>query len=364
MAKSYYLSSTDSDLSGGTLFNKGLSPSTSSAGTLSLVVPAALTYDSYAWTEPGEPGVKGVNTGTFTIKVNVTVGGANISIAVQLSRVNSSGVVQASSSATATQSAGSAGVLTFTITNPSLGTWVAGDRLRVTYKLSNSSGMSSSSITLGTGTTNEEIATPFIASSTFNDTLSEGVTSGHSQIAANLMPVSVVEPATATQTFVAALAMSVVLSSAATVSDAVTGGKLFASALTEALSASHGQVVTQTHASAVAEGVASVVSQAAALVTSPSVSETLTTGEALTTNAVLSVGAAEGLAASDTVAVTFAMVSDVTEGVTAIVSLTVQVTEPNGWDRVEELVNAWSEVGGASGQWVEINSNNGNWTLQ
>lgn len=361
MAKTYYLSGTSSDLSGGSAFSRKLLTATGTAGTITITHSGSTARDSYAWTEPGEPGAGGSSIGNFTVRANVTTASGNIYVSAALSRVNSSGVVQATTSYSAEQLAQPTGIKSFTFTDPALGTWVVGDRLRVTYRTRDYTGKSSSFV-IGTGTASEAVDAPFGA--LYSETLSEAVAVAEGLSAANLVPVSVSESATASQTFAVALTMNVALASAATLSDAVTGGKHFASALTEALSASHGQAVTQTHASAVSEGVASAVTQAATLVASPSVAEGLTAGHSLTTNAVLSVGTTEGLTASDTVAVAFTLVGDVTEGVTAIVSLTVQVTEPNGWDKVEELVNAWSEVGGVSGQWVEINSNNGNWTLQ
>jgi hypothetical protein len=156
----YTISTTASDLSGGADFSRELLQSGATSGTLSISTATNTTETSYGFTEAGDPGVLGSSTGTFTILWRITSGNNNLQGSISLSRVNSSGAVQATSTATAEQQL-SAGTKTFTITNPSLGTWAAGDRLRVNYIHRNSNTMSAQSITMGFGTSSDTVDTPF-----------------------------------------------------------------------------------------------------------------------------------------------------------------------------------------------------------
>lgn len=157
----YYLTDIASDLSAGTEFNTTLTQTTQTAGEVQASVGLGLTEIGCAFTEATVPGNKGT-TGDITVEANVTVANGSIQIAVQVHRVNSAGTVQASSATTAEQSAGALGILTFNLTNVNLGTWVSGDRFRVDYRFRNSAAHGGAqAVTLGTGTTNEEVITPF-----------------------------------------------------------------------------------------------------------------------------------------------------------------------------------------------------------
>jgi hypothetical protein len=79
---------------------------------------------------------------------------------VEIARINSSGTVQGSTFTSAEQSLGTTGVKTFTFTSANLGTWTTGDRLRVSYIFRNTA-KTPQTVTIGTGTTNEEVITPF-----------------------------------------------------------------------------------------------------------------------------------------------------------------------------------------------------------
>lgn len=160
MAITFYLSNTNSDLTGGTNFNKQLNTATESASTISQTLGNSATATNYAFTNAGVPGVGGVSTGTFTITVNVTTANNNITIAIALARVNSAGTQQAVTAYTATQSAGTTGVKTFTFTDPALGTWAAGDRLRVQYQFVNAA-MNNQTVVIETGTVSTSVDTPF-----------------------------------------------------------------------------------------------------------------------------------------------------------------------------------------------------------
>lgn len=163
MAITYHLSSTNSDLSGGADFNKKLLTSTSGAGTISVTIAASSTETSYAWTEPGVPGTAGTSTGSFTVEVNVTTAASNTTVRAFLTRVNSSGVSQAGPIAPAEAAAATTlGIKTFTYSNPALGTWASGDRLRVEYTFVNSHASQTRTPVIGTNTTSEDVATPFV----------------------------------------------------------------------------------------------------------------------------------------------------------------------------------------------------------
>lgn len=157
----YYLTKTNSDLSGGADFSYKLTTATGSAATLVVAVAGNATEDSYGFTEPGVPGLAGATLTAVTAEINVTSAGVDFQLSVAVSRLNSSGVSQASSSFTSEQSGASTGVKSFAISNPSLGTWAAGDRLRVTYRFRRTSGVGAGSITIGQNTANEEVVTSF-----------------------------------------------------------------------------------------------------------------------------------------------------------------------------------------------------------
>lgn len=166
MAKTYYLRSNTSDLSGGADFSRTLEESTAGAATLEVSVAQGATEDSYAWTLTGEPGVDG-RTGNYTVEVNVTVSDSQIFGRVFVARVNSSGVVQTGPTELGSeQNYASNQVYTFSGTSVNLGTWNSGDRLRVTYRFRNSHSHQARSVTIGFNTTSEEVQTPVSAAIT------------------------------------------------------------------------------------------------------------------------------------------------------------------------------------------------------
>jgi hypothetical protein len=162
MSAVFYLRNIDSDLSvGGALFNYDLLQQTGTAADISTgSIAATTTVFGYGFTESGIPGIDGA-TGNYTIRINVTTGNTNFQLAVQLNRVNSSGTVQTSSSLSAEQQ-GTAGVKTFNFTSLNLGSWVAGDRLRIDYRFRTTNTHGTNSLSFGTNTTDEQVDTPFI----------------------------------------------------------------------------------------------------------------------------------------------------------------------------------------------------------
>lgn len=88
--------------------------------------PAEIDYAYYA------AGAGVIGTGTFTVEVVFNTTDADLGVVIQLHRVNSSGTVQSSHTASSEQSG--AADRTFTFTSVDLGTWAAGDYLRVDFQ--------------------------------------------------------------------------------------------------------------------------------------------------------------------------------------------------------------------------------------
>ena len=155
----YYLKSTDSDLTGGADFSKEVSAGAVAAGSIAVSVANSSTETSYAFTKPHKPSNAAWGTWGGTVKVNVTTAVANMFLAVQFDRVNSAGTVQESSTATAEQQLSSTGVFTFTVASKAWSAGACGDRLRIRFifRSANSHG-GALSVTIETGTTNTEIA--------------------------------------------------------------------------------------------------------------------------------------------------------------------------------------------------------------
>jgi hypothetical protein len=155
MTTLYYLSATNSDLSGGADFNKKLVASGETSGSQTLSFGNSESRTSYGFTEPGNPSVLG-KTGNYTITVNIPTTNAQGRLAISLSRVNSAGTAQSTSSSTSEQTTNSA-TLTFSLTSINLGTWSPGDRLRVNYEFRNNSTMAQS-WAIGYGTVSSALA--------------------------------------------------------------------------------------------------------------------------------------------------------------------------------------------------------------
>jgi hypothetical protein len=93
-----------------------------------------------AWTNT-EPGTDGSNTGTFTMRLEITTGDTNVRFDdVLLHRVNSSDVSQASvSTGTSMPISMAAGTHTVTWSSPALGTWASTDYGGVEVQYTNTS---------------------------------------------------------------------------------------------------------------------------------------------------------------------------------------------------------------------------------
>lgn len=163
MARIYYLSSTNSDLTGGIDFNKHLTSNIATPSTISPASAASATEISRAYTQILHPGSAGNVTGDYTVTIDVTVANSNVFVSVQIHRINSTGTTQTSSTTTAEQQISSTGKKTFTFSHPSvnLGTFTSTDRMRVDYIVRNST-MGNQSITIATDDVDSSIITPFV----------------------------------------------------------------------------------------------------------------------------------------------------------------------------------------------------------
>jgi len=98
--------------------------------SLSCSIVKNSTEREYMFTATGVPGVNGAN-GDYQLILRMLVGNSNVKLSFQVHRVNSSGTVQASSSTTAEQLSSAGPILLFSLASVNLGTWAAGDRIRV-----------------------------------------------------------------------------------------------------------------------------------------------------------------------------------------------------------------------------------------
>lgn len=160
MARLYFLSGTNSDLTGGADFSRALFYNNNAASTtLSVTIAGSATETSYGFTPLLHPSIYGA-TGNYTVVTNVTTSNSNIFLSIILNRINSTGTVQSSSAASAENNITTTGSKTFSFTNINLGTWASGDRLRVDYLCRNSA-MNNQSFAIGINDANTNVQTPF-----------------------------------------------------------------------------------------------------------------------------------------------------------------------------------------------------------
>jgi len=165
LAKTFTLGpSTASGMPTGADFTRLLDVTPAGAGSIVVTIASGTTEVSYGYTPVGNPGTNGA-TGDYTVEINVTVKNGKIDGSVQVHRVNSSGAVQSSSSVTSAQTLSVVQVYTFNLNSVDLGTWAAGDRLRVDYRFTETGGHGDQDVTIGTGTTSEEVVAPFTGES-------------------------------------------------------------------------------------------------------------------------------------------------------------------------------------------------------
>lgn len=165
MAHTYYASNTTSDLSGGGNFNFEFLHDASAANTANVWSIDKQSTEAFdIFTEAGDPSDQGDATGTWTFELNVVVGDSGAEANVYLYRVNSTGTIQAgpieSSDTNGNTYPLTAGVLSFAWSNPALGTFAAGDRVRVRVSAT-VPGHQKVDLTLGWNTVDSEFITPY-----------------------------------------------------------------------------------------------------------------------------------------------------------------------------------------------------------
>lgn len=162
MARNYFFTSSNSDLTGGADFSRYFYPNPEASGNTGLIsIAQATTETSYGFTPELHPGKAGTVTGNYTVNVDITTANTNIFLAIQLHRINSAGTVQTSSSASAEQQLSTTGVKTYTFTALSLGTFDSTDRVRIDFLCRNNAAHTAS--TFAIGYTNTLIITPWEA---------------------------------------------------------------------------------------------------------------------------------------------------------------------------------------------------------
>lgn len=164
MPTTYIQRSTTSDLAVPGEYDRKLLEDADTVSDLLIALASSQTKTGYSFTEPGIPGASGVS-GDYTVEVDIAAGDTSVQISAAVARVNSSGVEQATSAFTAEQVAAGA-VLTFTFTNPSLGTWASGDRLRVAVRYRNSHAHTGRDVTVSFNTTEAQVVAPWTAAPT------------------------------------------------------------------------------------------------------------------------------------------------------------------------------------------------------
>lgn len=135
--------------------------STHSTGT---IATGGLHRDNFS-TPTGDPGASGTNTGTFTVEVNVTAADSNIDLSVDIHRVDSggtdAGVAGLTSGGSSAVTLGATGLLTWTVTNPVLGTWATGDRFVVQLIFTNTSMHATATASYTIRSADAEVITPW-----------------------------------------------------------------------------------------------------------------------------------------------------------------------------------------------------------
>lgn len=144
MTARYYLSSTNSDLSGGADFNKEFDRDPGLPTPLTITVAASATETSYGFTPKLAPGRRAsVGVQDYTVTFGVKTAGT-IDLKIQIRRIGADGTVKASSAQTAVQSLNSTGKKTFELPAVDLGTFEKDERIRIDYIFTETSASESS----------------------------------------------------------------------------------------------------------------------------------------------------------------------------------------------------------------------------
>ena len=165
MAQTYFLSSSASDLSvPGDDFDNQMANAVGS-DTLSQTTAKTATETSYGFTSANEPSDNG-GTGaqSYTVTIEINTGNADVELAINLHRINSTGTVQASAGISAEQTA-TTGPLTYTFASLDLGTFASGDRVRIDFQTRATSLHNAEQLIydLGSGTSGTRLLAPWTA---------------------------------------------------------------------------------------------------------------------------------------------------------------------------------------------------------
>jgi PKD repeat protein len=158
-AQTFYLNSTNSDLSGGADWSKTLRGETTAVSTIAATILRSSTRTQFAWTNSTTPNNNNWETGAFTVKVNVTALGSTsyLWLNVQVDHIYANGTVIESSDASSEQKMTGTGVKTFSIASKD---WTAGattDRLRLGYLMRNSRSNADYAMTISQGDVNSYV---------------------------------------------------------------------------------------------------------------------------------------------------------------------------------------------------------------
>ena len=161
MATNYYLTTTASDLSvPGDNFDNEISESVPGTTTLAVQIAKSKSESDHGYSVAGNPGADGTS-GDFTVTVEINTGVGTTTLDIALARINSGGTVQSGPvSSDGGSQAASAGTKTYSFTAPALGTWAAGDRLRVDFNWNNTV-MTNADITQDIGSAGTRLSAPW-----------------------------------------------------------------------------------------------------------------------------------------------------------------------------------------------------------
>ena len=160
MPTTYYSRDTNSDLTDGGSFSYSLLKTAGTPNTLTgFAVGKLSTVSADLYTDPNDPSSQGSATGSWSFEINIISGDAGVELTPSLYRINSGGTVQAGPIAATAQNT-VAGVLTFGWTNPALGTFNAGDRVRVGLSFLNGT-HTNASLDIGFNDTDSEFIAPY-----------------------------------------------------------------------------------------------------------------------------------------------------------------------------------------------------------
>lgn len=147
MAETYFLTITASDLSvPGDNWDNEINRTAPGATTLQQTVASGTTETDYGFTPSGDPSTDGgTGSRTWTVTVEFSTQDAEMEMAVNVHRINSTGTVQNSGTLSGEQTCNSA-TLTFTFSSTDLGTWASGDRFRVDFQVRSTAGHGNSMV--------------------------------------------------------------------------------------------------------------------------------------------------------------------------------------------------------------------------